>query len=318
MNFKEMYKAANENIHAPSGALEKVFEAPKKERSNRQVVKFCAAIAAAAAVAVSSVYLSGQDINSEPVKLIQAEPKAEKEDNTASRSVVSNQNEASENANNTEIAVQTDTAEKEVPSVSASPAPTAEKAVQNTESAGSSSAISETSENSVSVKETVQEATPTGKSALSEAFSEDSAEALSETAEITEASNSDAAAYAYPSAVSEATNSEASYEEYCKIVGYDVISKANLPDGVSIEKPQSLFIDGNQNPNTFYTTSDSSKECYITVSVTADFESANASAVEKHGDTFEIKANVGAISLFAECCGFSEDEAKQLANSLID
>ena len=95
LNFREIYKAANDQIQAPSEAFERVLgqTKPAPKRINFKIMSFCAAVAAAVVIMVSTVYFTAPKDVSEPVKLMQANPKTELPENEASP--YSSQKEAS-------------------------------------------------------------------------------------------------------------------------------------------------------------------------------------------------------------------------------
>lgn len=318
-----MYKSANEQIHAPTDALNRVLsEAPKMPRRTFAAVKICAAAAAAIAVAVSSAYFFGTDTADEPVRIMQADTNTDaeikKDVNTEKASdAISAPKANEENEKNTEriYSVPAYSAEKasEPPKVSAPD----EKEAKITE-----------------LPKNTEEILPQSEEpdyAASEAAPE-SAEApnmlLSGTAEkcVDAAGENDILVYAADNAISEnsvansgsgarsTTVSAVSYEEYCEKIGYDVISKAVLPEGVSIAKPAEVYIDEKQNSNTFYTTSENSKECYITLSVNKS--SAKDCTVSAAESGYDISVETGNISISAVAYEFTEEEANTLAKSL--
>ncbi len=324
LNFKEMYKSANEQIHAPTDVLNRVLsEAPKKPRRAFAAVKICVAAAAAITVTVTSAYLYGIDTADEPMKIMQADTSTDagtkKDINTEKGSeTISTPETNEENAKNTERiysapAISPDK-ETEKPSVSVSektevktpePPKANENAVQPSEA--SDYAVSET------LPESAEQA---------DVYSFDAAEKCADVTDENKYS-----AYAANSAHSEdsmagggsgtrksTSFSAVSYEEYCEKIGYDVISKAKLPSGVSFITPEEIYIDGFHNSNTFYTTSDNSKECYVTLSVNHGY--GKSCTVSETDGNYEISVQSGNISVFATAAGFTEEEADTLAKSL--
>lgn len=325
LNFKKMYKSANEQIHAPTNVLNRVLsEAPKKPHRTFAAVKICAAAAAAIAVAVSSAYFFGIDTADEPVKIMQADTNTDagikKDIHTDKGSeTISRPETNKENAKNTERiysapAISSDK-ETEKPSVSVSE----EKEVKIPEPQKNDEGTLQQSEASdYAASETLPD-----KAETADIYSLDAAEKC-----VDAASENSFSAYAVGSAplmdsvsggsgARKSTSlSAVSYEEYCEKIGYDVISKAKLPDGVSIVKPTEIYIDEVQNSNTFYTSSDNSKECYITLSV--NNSSVKGCTVSETESSYDISVNTGNISISASAYEFTEEEANELANSLIE
>lgn len=324
LNFKEMYKSANEQIHAPTDVLNRVLsEAPKKPRRAFAAVKICVAAAAAITVTVTSAYLYGIDTSDEPMKIMQADTSTDagtkKDINTEKGSeTISTPETNEENAKNTERiysapAISPDK-ETEKPSVSVSektevktpePPKADENAVQPSEA--SDYAVSET------LPESAEQA---------DVYSFDAAEKCADVA-----GENKYSAYAANSAHSEdymagggsgtrksTSFSAVSYEEYCEKIGYDVISKAMLPDGVSLVKPAEVYIDGAQNSNTFYTSFENSKGCYITLSVNKS--SGKYCTVSETESGYDISIKTENLSISAAAYGFTEEEANNLAKSL--
>ena len=323
LNFKEMYKSANEQIHAPTDVLNRVLsEAPKKPRRTFAAVKICVAAAAAIAVTVTSAYLYGIDTADEPMKIMQADTNTDaeikKDINTDKGSETISQPETNEeNAKNTERiysapAISSDKGtEKQSVSVSE------EKEVKTPEpQKNDEGALQQSKASDYAASETLPDEAETA-----DIYSLDAAEKCA-----TEASENSFSAYAAGSAPSMDSASGASgtrkstslsavsYEEYCEKIGYDVISKAKLPDGVSIVKPTEIYIDEAQNSNTFYTSSDNSKECYITLSVNKS--SAKGCTVSETESGYDISVKTENISISVSAYKFTEEEANALAKSL--
>lgn len=309
LNFKEVYKSANDCIRCSSGALEKTLAAVEKPKKSRRTAPawFLTATAAAIAVTVSSVYFYGGNQADEPTKLIQKSSLSVKENEKSEP--------AAEKPENT----------KQYTETSQSPDFQSEVPADKTFYAESEYIDSEKNKNeSISANE-LQKSPDFSETANNKT------ENIPFEDNIADEQNLSIAAESMPSEKTYAAfgvkedsqnvliySDEISYDEYCEKTGYDVISKAVLPEGVTIIEPDSLFIDGNHNPNTFYTSSENSKKCYITISENNESVYSGYSEVTKCDGTFEISAKTNNLSIYALCTNFSEDEANALSVSLIN
>lgn len=307
MNFREMYKASNDQIHAPSEALERVLgqTIPAPKRMNFKIMSFCAAIAAAVVIMVSTVYLTAPKDASEPVKLMQANPKTELPENEAlphsPQKEASSQDKLTKNEGNFQE-------EKDSsPGYVAESESIEETPVSQDETPAFKENIPNSEDKALDLQEESLDLQNAPPSIQDEAASKGSGAPEIMAASPFAAANT-------PSDDKEFKT--VSYDEYCDIIGFDIIGKAKLPEGVTLITPDEVYIDGNENAHTFYTSSDNMKSCYISVVSKTESEGAVNSSVSEGENEYSVVAETDSVYITAKAYGFTKDEANALAESL--
>ena len=307
LNFREIYKAANDQIQAPSEALERVLgqTKPAPKRINFKIMSFCAAVAAAVVIMVSTVYFTAPKDVSEPVKLMQANPKTELPENEASP--YSLQKEASSQDKLTTDEGILQEGKESSQDYTAKSEIIEETPVSQDETPAFKEEIPSSEEKETDLQNESLDLRQTPLSVDDETVAKGS-----EAPEIISAAP-------FAAAVTQSDDNgikAVSYNEYCDIIGFDIIGKAKLPEGVTLITPDEVYIDGNENAHTFYTSSDNTKSCYISVVSKTESEDTVNSSVSEGENEYSVVAETDSVYITAKVYGFTKDEANALAESL--